>query len=148
VKIASRVTFGLSLFLGTTGVVYLLTSYEKQGTVHLIVAAVAFAYIGLVTRAAARQAEAVPPEDRSSILKEEAAELPEGEIEPTIWPVGFALAVVGLVLGVTVQHWLLIVGGLLFIAAAVGWFQDIRRQHRHAHVPGSVQAGSSDSSKA
>jgi hypothetical protein len=146
VKTASRVMLGLAIFLAVTGLVYAATAYERQGTVHLLVAAVAFGYIALVLRAAARRAEAVPPERTPSIVEEEVAELPEGEIEPTIWPVGFALAAVGLVLGVIVQHWLLIVGGALFVAAGFGWFQDIRRQHRHAHALGSAHAEPTDRS--
>ena len=140
-KVASRVTMGLCLFLLVTGIVYGLTSSEKQGTVHLIVASVVFGYIGVVTRAAARRAEAVPPERTPSVVEEEVAELPEGEIAPTIWPVGFALAAIGLVLGVVIQHWLLIIGGALFVASGVGWFQDIRRQHQHAHQEPAGTAG-------
>jgi len=132
---------GLSVFLLVTGIVYGVTSSERQGTVHLIVSAVVFGYIGIVTRAAARKAEEVPPERTPSVVEEEVAELPEGEIAPTIWPVGFALAAIGLVLGVVIQHWLLIIGGALFVASGVGWFQDIRHQHQHAHQEPAGTAG-------
>jgi hypothetical protein len=129
---ASRVAFGLAVFLAVTGLVYAFTSYERQGTVQLLVAAVAFGYVGVVTRAAARRAEVLPPGQTPSVLEEQVEEHSEEEIASTIWPVGFAVAAIALVVGVVVNHLLLIVGGAVFVAAAVGWFQDIRRQHAHA----------------
>jgi Cytochrome c oxidase subunit IV len=137
VKTASRVAFGLALFLVVTGVVYALTSYEKQGTVQLLVLAVAFGYIAVVTRAAARRAEALPAGETPSVLEEQAEKHTEEQVAPTIWPVGFSVAAIALVLGVIVNHLLLIVGGVLFLAAAVGWLQDIRRQHAGV-PPGNV----------
>ena len=53
-------------------------------------------------------------------------------VGPTIWPFVFSLAAAILVLGIVVQRWLLIVGSVVFVASAVGWFVDVRRQHAHA----------------
>jgi hypothetical protein len=43
----------------------------------------------------------------------------------------FSLAAVGLALGAIVSRWLIVVGGVLFIAAGVGWFMDVGRQWGH-----------------
>jgi hypothetical protein len=56
----------------------------------------------------------------------------EAHVAPTIWPFGFSIAAVLLALGLVVSRWLLAVGGVLFLLAAVGWFRDVARQHQHA----------------
>jgi len=56
----------------------------------------------------------------------------EENIAPTIWPFGFSLAAVALLLGLVLVRWLLIAGALMFIASAAGWFTDVRRQHAHS----------------
>jgi len=87
----------------------------------------------VVTRATAQRPEAVRPERTPSGVEEAVAELPEGGIAPTSWPVGCALAAGGPVLGRVIQYWRLIVGRALAVVAAVAGFPDIRRQHHHPH---------------
>jgi len=51
----------------------------------------------------------------------------------------FAVAAVVLVIGLLAVRWVLVAGGLLFIAAAGGWFADVGRQWRqvgHSQQPG------------
>ncbi|HEY1332469.1 MAG TPA: cytochrome c oxidase subunit 4 [Actinomycetota bacterium] len=102
-------------------VIYWYLQKEQQTTVLLAMTAASFAYLGLyallAVRKAGREAEVVEQE--------------EPHVGPTIWPAVFALSAVGIVLGVLVAPWLLAVGGLLFVAAAVGWITDTRRQWRH-----------------
>ena len=100
----------------------------------LAVGAVGFTYIGLVSRAAARRAERVEASEQP-LVTEEKAEVEE-HISPTIWPFMFSVAALGIVLGVVVARWLLILGGLVFVASAAGWFNDIRRQHAHVEGDG------------
>ena len=133
-KVGSRVAFSLSVFLLVTAGVYWFTAYEPIGGSLLAVGAVGFTYIGLVSRAAARRAERVEASEQP-LVTEEKAEVEE-HITPTIWPFMFSVAALGIVLGVVVARWLLILGGLVFVASAAGWFNDIRRQHAHVEGEG------------
>jgi hypothetical protein len=127
VKITARVALGLSAFLLAAGLVYAFTSFERQGTVQLLVTTAAFGYVGFILWGAARKAEQVPADETPSALHEQEAE--EEPVPPTIWPFGFSLAAIGIVLGVVVAHWLLIVGGVLFAVSVLGWMREVRRQH-------------------
>jgi hypothetical protein len=133
-KVSSTVGFSLAAFLLVTAGVYWFTAYEPIGGSLLAIGAVGFAYIGLVSRAAARRAERTDASHRA-LATEEKAEAEE-HVTPTIWPFMFSVAAVGIVLGVVVATWLLVLGGLLFVVSAVGWFNDIRRQHAHAEREG------------
>jgi len=53
-------------------------------------------------------------------------------VPPTIWPFAFSIAALALVVGAVVATRILVPLGLaLFVAAAIGWFADVRRTHRH-----------------
>jgi Cytochrome c oxidase subunit IV len=134
-KIGARVAFSLSAFLLITAGIYWFTAYEPIGGSLLAIGAVGFAYIGLVSRSAARRAGRLDAPEQPAATEEKAEE--EEHITPTIWPFMFSLAAMGIVLGVVVARWLLVVGGLLFAASAVGWFNDIRRQHAHMEKGGA-----------
>ena len=54
-------------------------------------------------------------------------------VGPTIWPFVFSLAAAVLVLGIVVARWLLVAGSVVFVASALGWFVDVRRQNAHGH---------------
>jgi hypothetical protein len=129
-KVGGAVAFALSAFLLVTAGVYWFTAYEPIGGSLLAIGAVGFAYIGTVSRAAARRAARVEQPDQTLATEEEAEA--EEHVTPTIWPFMFSIAAVGIVLGVVVAKWLLILGGVVFVASAAGWFNDIRRQHAHA----------------
>src|SRR5439155_23791428 len=112
------------------GLVYAVTSHEPSGGSLILVAAVCFAYVGLILRAAVRNAE--PASEQAQGRKEEPAE-EEDHVGPTIWPFAFSLAAIGFVLGIVVARWLLVAGVALFVVSAAGWFVDVRRQHTHEH---------------
>jgi Cytochrome c oxidase subunit IV len=116
----SRIVLGLAVFLGVAGIVYGVTGHEFIGTPLLLIASACFAYIGLFVRRAVRSAEAAPEEEE-----------PEPHILPTIWPFVFSLAAVGLALGAVVAKWLLVIGAVLFVIAAVGWTLEVGRQWGH-----------------
>jgi len=122
-RVASQVVFRLAAFLAASGLVYAVTAREPAGGSMILVAAAMFTYVGLVFRAAVREAGA------------DASEAPaETEhVGPTIWPFVFSVAAVGLVLGIVVARWLLVLGSTVFVASAVGWFVDVRRQHARGH---------------
>jgi hypothetical protein len=47
-----------------------------------------------------------------------------------------ALSAIAFVLGVLGAKWLFVLGGVLFVVAAAGWFMDVRRQWRHSPAEG------------
>jgi hypothetical protein len=133
-RLATRILFGLGGFLALAAAVYWLMSHQSAGRdpagpALMGIAAVGFGYTGLVLRAAARRA------DREAAA-EHAAPGPEGatvvHVRPTIWPFAFSVAALALVIGAVVASRILVPLGLaLFVAAAVGWFADVRRAHHH-----------------
>jgi uncharacterized membrane protein len=140
----SRTQRWLALFLIVDAGVYIATAREWTGGPMLVATALAFAYLALVIGASVRRAAkahaAQPSEDVGAVELE--------HVGPTIWPAVFALSAILLSVGAAVVRWLLIPGGLLFVAAALGWAADIRQQHRHhdehsgAEHPGAVSPGS------
>jgi hypothetical protein len=134
VRLLTRILFGLAGFLLTAAAVYWLMSYrgagrDPAGPALLAVAAIGFGYTGLVLRAAARRAD-------REVAAERTAPGPEGatvaHVRPTIWPFAFSIAALALVVGAVVATRVLVPLGLAaFAAAAVGWFADVRRAHRH-----------------
>ena len=125
-KITSRVALGLGIFVLVAGLVLWFTGHERTGAPLLVILAVGFFYIARVLRGGSEEEGAA---DAKAAHGEGAAA--EEEISPTIWPFGFSFAAVGLVLGVLLSRWLLVVGVALFALCAAGWYRDIRRQHAH-----------------
>ncbi len=133
-RLATRILFGLGGFLASAAVVYWVMSYhgasrDPAGPALMGIAAVGFGYTGLVLWAAARRA------DRDAAAAQ-AAPGPKAttmaHVRPTIWPFAFSIAALALVIGAVVASRILVPLGLaLFAAAAVGWFADVRRAHRH-----------------
>jgi Cytochrome c oxidase subunit IV len=132
-RLLTRILFGLGGFLLAAAAVYWLMSYhgagrDPAGPALMGIAAIAFGYTGLVLRAAARRADLEAAAER--------AVGPEGatvvHVRPTIWPFAFSIAALALVVGAVVATRILVPVGLaVFVAAAVGWFADVRRAHRH-----------------
>jgi hypothetical protein len=134
-RLATRILFGLSVFLLVAAAVYWTMSYtgtarnrDPAGPALLAVAAVGFGYTGLVLWRAARRAdreaaaEAAPGAEQATVV----------HVPPTIWPFGFSVAALALVVGAVVAGRILVPLGLaLFAAAAAGWFADVRRTARH-----------------
>jgi hypothetical protein len=132
VKITSVVVFRLAAFLGVAGLVYVVTAREPAGGSLILVAAASFTYIGLILRAAVREA-AQEGEREAEAGQEGTAE--SIHVPPTIWPFAFSLAAIGFVLGIVVAGCLLVAGAAVFVASTVGWFVDVRRQHADGHQP-------------
>jgi uncharacterized membrane protein len=140
----ARALTWLAVFLIVDAGVYMATAREWTGGPLIAATAGAFAYLALVLGGAARRAA-------RELKAEPSAEVGAVELDhvgPTIWPAGFALAAILLALGTAVARWLLIPGGILFVAAAIGWALDIRHQHQLHHGPpegqgpGAVSPGS------
>lgn len=146
-RLYARVALLLGGFLLAAGLVYGGTNKERIGLVLLLLAGSGFAYLGLYARRAVTTADraaqkargAEPGTAPAGAEAGPAAQVPAGggphaeEVRPTIWPLVFSLAGAGIVAGVLASHWILIVGGLLAVAAAVGWFIEVliqRQEHR------------------
>ena len=133
-RLLTRIRCGLGGFRASPAPVYWLwcspgAGRDPAGPALMGVAAIGFGYTGLVLWAAARQA------DREAAA-EQTAPGPKGatmaHVPPTIWPFAFSIAALALVVGAVVATRILVPLGLaLFVAAAVGWFADVRRAHRH-----------------
>jgi Cytochrome c oxidase subunit IV len=136
VRLATRILFGLSGFLFLAAAVYWTMSYtgtaqnrDPAGPALLAVAAVGFGYTGLVLWAAGRRADREAAAEHAAPGTGPAA---VAHVPPTIWPFGFSLAALALVVGAVVATRVLVPLGLaLFAAAAAGWFADVRRGARH-----------------
>lgn len=135
-RLATRILFGLSGFLLLAAAVYWTMSYtgtaqnrDPAGPALLAVAAVGFGYTGLVLWAAARRADREAAAEHAAPGAEQAT---VAHVPSTIWPFGFSVAALALVVGAVVATRVLVPLGLaLFAAAAAGWFADVRRTTRH-----------------
>jgi hypothetical protein len=135
-RLATRILFGLSGFLLLAAAVYWTMSYtgtaqnrDPAGPALLAVAAVGFGYTGLVLWTAARRAGREAAAEHAAPGAEHAT---AAHVPPTIWPFGFSVAALALVVGAVVATKVLVPLGLaLFAAAAAGWFADVRRTARH-----------------
>jgi hypothetical protein len=143
-KLYARIALLLGGFLTVAALVYGVTGNEWRGFVLLLVAGGGFAYVGLYARRAVRMADRAEREAGSApgvlspagpeglAASPPAAGPPVEEVRPTIWPLVFSLAGAGVVAGVLASHWLLLLGGVLAVAAAAGWFLEVLAQ-RHGH---------------
>jgi len=122
-NVISWICLGLAGFLAVAGGVYGITSHEPAGTTELLVSALTFLVLSIVTRVVARGM----PEEPESV--EELV-----HVGPTIWPFAFAVSGVALALGLIVSKWILIPGALGFAVSAAGWLRDVARSHAHGHA--------------
>jgi uncharacterized membrane protein len=119
VKTLSLICFGLAIFLGVAGSIYLFTSHEYAGSTELLVASITFAFLGIVLRVADQRAAAEPGEEE------------ELHIGPTIWPLAFALSGVVLANGLIVSPLIVVVGVAGCAVCAAGWLRDVARSRAH-----------------
>jgi hypothetical protein len=124
----SRIAVGLGAFLLVTGVVYGKAGYEYEGFTLLITLAGGALLVGIYLVSAVRRARVVL--GGRGTEKAVGADI-EPHVTPTIWPLVFALSTIGLVVGAIAVRWALVAGGVLFVAASIGWVLDVRRQWSH-----------------
>lgn len=128
-KLLGRIFLAFGVFLVVAGVGYGIHSRDYQGlTLILTTAGGAFLFGGYLSQALQR-ATAIQSADQTTAA--------EGEphVGPTIWPLVFALSMVPLVVGALGSRWVLVVGGVVFLVAGVGWLLDVQRQWQ-AHFSG------------
>lgn len=130
----SRIGLGLGTFLIVVGVVYGLVAYEWEGFTEMLTVAGGALLVGVyLTRAVQRARAAIA-------VGEAGGRDTEPHVAPTIWPLIFALSMIGLVIGAVESRWALAGGGVLLVASLVGWSLDVRRQWHHHDRPVGAEA--------
>lgn len=146
-KLFSRLFLALGAFLIVSLAIYAWQSREYEGaalSITVAVAALIFGGYGASVVRRSRAALTTSPTDEELATAESPAtvdnpavdadiELDEPHVGPTIWPLVFAVSAIGIVIGTVANRWVLVPGGILFLAAAVGWVRDVHQQwHHHA----------------
>lgn len=151
-KLSSRLFLALGAFLLVSLAIYAWHSREYEGVLLSITVAVAALIFGGYAALVVRRSHAAlttPPAEGEAATEESPAgeplaavghpgadagvELDEPHVGPTIWPLVFAVSAIGIVVGTVGNRWVLVPGGILFLAAAVGWVRDVHQQwHHHA----------------
>jgi Cytochrome c oxidase subunit IV len=124
----SRIALALGAFLILAGVVYALITYEWEGVTLMLTVAGGALLVGSYLALAVQRA-------RGWLAAQPAGATGDAGIEPhvapTIWPLIFALSMIGLVIGAVESRWALVAGGVLLVVALAGWSLDVRRQWGH-----------------
>lgn len=125
-KLMANIFRALGIFLIIDGILYGLASRDIDGLVLLLTVAGGALVIGSYFVRGVHRAEAAQAAGPSATVAET-----EPHVAPTIWPLIFAVAMIGLVLGALGQTWALVEGGILLVVALAGWALDVRRQWQH-----------------
>jgi hypothetical protein len=125
VRTATKVLLASAAFGAITATAYWLVAYEIAGTIFL--AAMGASLLFAAAFAARWARGELPPEDRPGALPAEAAgeqvgPFPEASVWPVLLAVGSLLLVAGLIYGV----WLVVIGGLISVAALLGMTREGR----------------------
>lgn len=133
----SRITLGLGGFLIVAGLVYALISHEWQGVTLMFTVAGGALLVGTYLGQAVQRARAWLAAQPAGATGDAGT---EPHVAPTIWPLVFALSMIGLVIGAVESRWALAGGGILLVVALAGWSLDVRRQWGHADHAASAGA--------
>lgn len=124
-RLMSRIFTGLGVFLLIDAIVYTIHSRDYDGLALILTTAGGGLLIGSYLLQSMQRAQATLAEHPEGITEE------EPHVEPTIWPLVFAVSMIGLVIGAVGSRWVLVIGVIVLVIALVGWALDIRRQWRH-----------------
>ncbi|HET7387921.1 MAG TPA: cytochrome c oxidase subunit 4 [Nocardioidaceae bacterium] len=124
----SRIFAGLGVFLIIDGILYGFFSGDYDGLTLIVITAGGALLIGSFLVQGVQHARA------SLAAHPEGVGDDEPHVEPTIWPLVFALSTIGLVVGALTAPWVVGVGGAVLIASLAGWSLDVRRQWQHHHT--------------
>lgn len=128
-KLMANIFRALGIFLILDGVLYGLASRDIDGLVLLLTVAGGALVIGSYLIRGVHRAEVVRAAEPTTTVA-----ATEPHVAPTIWPLIFAVSMIGLVLGALGQTWALVEGGILLVVALLGWALDVRRQWQHHHA--------------
>jgi hypothetical protein len=153
-KLSSRLFLALGAFLLVSLAIYAWHSHEYEGvllSITVAVAALIFGGYGALVVRRTRASLTTSPTDREAATDESPdtvdrpaieadMDLDEPHVGPTIWPLVFAMSAIGIVIGAVGNRWVLVPGGILFVAAAVGWVRDVHQQWHHHHAAAGLHA--------
>ena len=128
-RLLANILRGLGIFLIIDGVLYGLHSRDIDGVVLILTVAGGSLVIGSYLIRGVHRASVIREAEGGEAITET-----EPHVEPTIWPLIFAVSMIGLVLGALGATWALVEGGVLLVVALVGWALDVRRQWQHHHT--------------
>lgn len=128
-RLLANIFRGLGIFLIIDGVLYGLHSRDIDGVVLILTVAGGALVIGSYLIRGVHRASVVREAEPGEGVTET-----EPHVEPTIWPLVFAVSMIGLVVGALGATWALVEGGILLVVALVGWALDVRRQWQHHHA--------------
>jgi len=124
-KVEWRTVIGASVFLAITAIVYAVYknhAVETSGVVMLVFGFAAYGMLGGYLYLQYFRRQRLPrPEDRFDATQADGA----GEIgyfpSASMWPAGMGLGMIFGVIGLIYGLWYLIIGGILFFGAVIGW---------------------------
>jgi hypothetical protein len=130
----------LGVFLIVDAIAYVIHSGDYDGVTLILATAGGALLVGSYLLQGLHRARAALVEHPEGVFDD------EPHVEPTIWPLVFALSMIGLVVGAVTSPWVLLVGGVVLVVALVGWALDIRRQWQHhaAHHGPPLPQGAHD----
>jgi len=128
-RLLANIFRGLGIFLIIDGVLYGLHSRDIDGGVLILTVAGGSLVLGSYLIRGVHRASVVREAEHGEGTTET-----EPHVEPTIWPLVFAVSMIGLVVGALGATWALVEGGILLVVALVGWALDVRRQWQHHHA--------------
>lgn len=140
----ARVSTGLGVFLVVAGVIYGvagqygLAENEYEGLTLMFTVAGGALLLGTYLARAVQRARAWLA--AQSVGAAAGGAEAEPHVAPTIWPLIFALSMIGLVIGAVESPWALVGGGVLLVTALAGWSLDVRSQWRHHDHAGNAEA--------
>jgi Cytochrome c oxidase subunit IV len=124
-KVEWRTILGASVFLGATGAVYWALKNEPTeaaGVAMLIFGFAAyFMLFGYLLLQYVRRDRIPRPEDRFDATQADGEGIIGYFPNASIWPAGMGIGMVFGVVGLIYGLWYLIVGGILFVGAVIGW---------------------------
>ena len=143
-KVEWRTILGASVFLGATAAVYWVLvaghghKVEASGIAMLIFGFAAYGMLfGYLLLQYARRKSIPRPEDRFDATQADG----EGEVAyfpaASIWPAGMGLALIFAAISAVWGLWYLIIGGILFVGAVIGWVveSDVPEDDAHMQTP-------------
>jgi Cytochrome c oxidase subunit IV len=125
VKVEAYFFLGVTAFFVVIGGIYAFTAYEDAGTTMLIACALlgllAGGYLLLISRRIAPR-----PEDRPDATIADGAGARTEFPTASIWPFALAFGATALATGFVFGVWVIVLGGTVFVLAAVGYVAESR----------------------
>jgi hypothetical protein len=139
-KVEWRTVLGAAVFLGATGVLYWALKNEpteSAGVAMLIFGFAAYGMLfGYLLLVYLRRDKIPRPEDRFDATYADGEGVVGYFPSASMWPAGMGLGLIFAVIGLIYGLWYLIIGGILFVGAVIGWMVESEFE---VEVPDTVE---------